>query len=231
MRRQNNRFAYTYRGLPNWLRVLLICLLAPQEAAEEETNSAKVFMAIQSLWGRDVVPKIGAGNQVPSRRADRKQQFCPSCFSLAAVGWLLITLTSVYISMKGANALLYYKFRDVIWQIKYLCESLCSISIFETKLPNRRCSRLCHMALLFEKTEFYFVFANILSYENRYQQSAVCLSQQQLSYTDCAPFAGLLLWLLLRLWLAWPAGTAGLLHHMFAGLLLMCNLPSFLHFS
>lgn len=58
----------------------------------------------------------------------RKQQFCPGCFPLAAVGWLLITLTSVYISMKGANALLYYKFRDVIWQIKYLCESLCSIS-------------------------------------------------------------------------------------------------------
>lgn len=65
----------------------------------------------------------------------RKQQFCPGCFPLAAVGWLLITLTSVYISMKGANALLYYKFRDVIWQIKYLCESLCSISISETKLP------------------------------------------------------------------------------------------------
>lgn len=47
-------------------------LLAPEEAAEEETNSTKVFVAVPSLWGRDVVPKIEAGSQVPFRRADRE---------------------------------------------------------------------------------------------------------------------------------------------------------------
>lgn len=64
----------------------------PREAAEEETNSAKVFMATQSLWGRDVVPKIGAGKSGSIQESrQRKQQFCPGCCPLAAVGWLLIT--------------------------------------------------------------------------------------------------------------------------------------------